>query len=193
MADNAGDRFNSSHAETSYGTYASGTNGGFGNHVNGHSKNDGNDEGWLSDFIGGCSRATISAYLYIPRSLLLRRSRALIDDNDRFIDTLFTRVRAAQLWDPELRKAFKKLGWELLPDLLQASSPPWMQSINLTECALVQNVSCCDACFDGRYSTATYTPPALQIQFRQQPSQALQLQDVQGYSEDRRLEPISGM
>lgn len=26
-------------------------------------------------------------------------------------------------------------GWEMLPDLLQASSPPWMQSIKLIECA----------------------------------------------------------
>lgn len=39
----------------------------------------------------------------------------------------------AHLWNPELRKAFTKLAWELLPDLLQASSPPWMQSISLTK------------------------------------------------------------
>lgn len=39
----------------------------------------------------------------------------------------------AHLWDPQLRKAFTKLAWELLPDLLQASSPPWMQSIELTK------------------------------------------------------------
>lgn len=90
MADDAGNQCSSSHAETSYGTYGSGINGGFGNHVNGHGQSNGNDEGWLSDFI-------------------------------------------AHLWDPELRKAFNKLAWEMLPDLLQASSPPWMQSIKLTE------------------------------------------------------------
>lgn len=39
----------------------------------------------------------------------------------------------AHLWNPQLRKAFTKLAWELLPDLLQASTPPWMQSISLTE------------------------------------------------------------
>ena len=48
MADDPGDRFNSSHAEPS--TYGSGANGGFGN--DGHEKTNGNDEGWLSDFIG---------------------------------------------------------------------------------------------------------------------------------------------
>lgn len=52
MADDAGNQCSSSHAETSYGTYGSGINGGFGNHVNGHGQSNGNDEGWLSDFIG---------------------------------------------------------------------------------------------------------------------------------------------
>lgn len=43
-----------------------------------------------------------------------------------------TCVHAGHLWNPELRKAFEKVAWDLLPDLLQKSSPPWMRSIKLT-------------------------------------------------------------
>lgn len=39
--------------------------------------------------------------------------------------------RTGLLWNPELRRAFEKLAWEMLPDLLQQSIPPWMQSIKL--------------------------------------------------------------
>ena len=40
--------------------------------------------------------------------------------------------RTGHLWNPELRKAFKRVAWDLLPELLQNSSPPWMHSIKLT-------------------------------------------------------------
>ena len=81
-----------------------------------HRNNVGNDEGWLSALLGAltCERYT---------RCLESRCAA---NNKRC-------PLAAHLWNPELRKAFTKLAWELLPDLLQASSPPWMQSIELTK------------------------------------------------------------
>ena len=41
-------------------------------------------------------------------------------------------VRMQATWNPELRKAFKKLAWDILPRLLQETSPAWMHSIKMT-------------------------------------------------------------
>jgi len=41
-------------------------------------------------------------------------------------------AHAGHLWNPELRKAFKKLAWDILPRLLQETSPAWMHSIKMT-------------------------------------------------------------
>jgi len=41
-------------------------------------------------------------------------------------------VRMQATWTPELRKAFKKLAWDILPRLLQETSPAWMHSIKMT-------------------------------------------------------------
>lgn len=40
------------------------------------------------------------------------------------------------MWNPELRKAFKKLAWDILPRLLQETSPAWMHSIKMTRFVL---------------------------------------------------------
>ncbi|KAA6428994.1 MAG: plant synaptotagmin, partial [Trebouxia sp. A1-2] len=40
------------------------------------------------------------------------------------------------LWNPELRKAFKKLAWDILPRLLQQTCPAWMHSIKMTRFVL---------------------------------------------------------
>ena len=36
------------------------------------------------------------------------------------------------MWNPELRKAFKKLAWDILPRLLQEASPAWMHTVKMT-------------------------------------------------------------
>ena len=48
-----------------------------------------------------------------------------------YVGLMHVCLRTGLLWNPELRRAFEKLAWEMLPDLLQQSIPPWMQSIKL--------------------------------------------------------------
>ena len=66
MAHENGDRFKSSNMSSGHNDSGYGTNGesGFGNHLNGHREHHGgNDEGWLSEFIGEIMRR-IWGYLY---------------------------------------------------------------------------------------------------------------------------------
>ena len=80
------------------------------------SNEDDHDRLWLSHLIGsGSSRVSVgSRFGRMPCVGLMRVC-----------------LRTGLLWNPELRRAFEKLAWEMLPDLLQQSIPPWMQSIKL--------------------------------------------------------------
>ncbi len=69
---------------------------------------------WLSDLIGEAYAVSYSVHCVpgtAPKSL---------------------RMHAGHLWNPELRKAFKKLAWDILPRLLQETCPAWMHSIKMT-------------------------------------------------------------
>lgn len=75
---------------------------------------------WLSDLIG-------EAYAVLYRVYCVPGTAP------------FLVAHAGHLWNPELRKAFKKLAWDILPRLLQQTCPAWMHSIKMTRycCYLV--------------------------------------------------------
>ena len=70
---------------------------------------------WISELIG--------------KSAAMRANSVLVrtDYCKPYLHTGLLWVRGS-----ELREAFHKVAWDLLPDLLQESSPPWMHSIKLT-------------------------------------------------------------
>ena len=80
------------------------------------STDDEHDRLWLSHLIGSGS----------SRVLLVGSG-----SGRRPADIMRAYLPTGLLWNPELRRAFEKLAWEMLPDLLQQSIPPWMQSIKL--------------------------------------------------------------
>ena len=136
MAYDNGDRCNigSDHNDSRYGTNGE---SGSGNYSNGHHEHHGgNDAGWLSEFIGEIKRNDLGLPIPSdhPASMPAISHAAAPSGRSRHISRLtlcsivcpsWARhpcisfyseiahtmlVRAAQLWDPELKKAFKKLG-----------------------------------------------------------------------------------